>query len=373
MSLCKTILVLSAKSNLAVANRCLARKNLNLFHESPTVPSLAVRFHSSKVSSLVIPQSKLSALRFKSRNVKKKSVPGKHEWSVVGYSTANSFDMFGLQEGLSAEEIYSEMSLVEELEGNCIYAANKYQTNNDAQSKEIFFFKDGNVIFWNVPELERNSVLKYLANFSVEEFDEDLIYEESEMMNYKLTANTASIEKGIVCLNTESPSYTLAKYTVSDAIASSVKLGIWEASLEKIIDSIEHISEDLKKNANVNMTRHEVLKKTGEILALRHVINLSSDLLDAPDFYWDREGLENLYLATCSHLAVQKRTRIVNEKLSHCLEVMDLISTHLSTEHGARLEWIIIVLIAIEICFELLHLVERKFGGFEFLDHKPDN
>ena len=65
----------------------------------------------------------------------------------------------------------------------------------------------------------------------MEEFDEDLIYEESEMMNYKLTANTASIEKGIVCLNTESPSYTLAKYTVSDAIASSVKLGIWEASL----------------------------------------------------------------------------------------------------------------------------------------------
>ena len=54
----------------------------------------------------------------------------------------------------------------------------------------------------------------------------------------------------------------------------------------------------------------EVLQKSGEILALRHVINLSSDLLDTPDFYWDREGLENLYLATCSHLSVAKRTKI---------------------------------------------------------------
>ena len=137
--------------------------------------------------------------------------------------------------------------------------------------------------------------------------------------------------------------------------------------LEQIIDSIEHISEDLKKNANVKMTRDEVLQKTGEILALRHLINLSSDLLDTPDFYWDREGMESLYLATCSHLAVSKRTKIVNEKLSHCLEVMDLISTHLSTEHGSRLEIIIIILIAIEICFEVLHLVERKVGGFAFL------
>ena len=120
----------------------------------------------------------------------------------------------------------------------------------------------------------------------------------------------------------------------------------------------------------MKMTRDEVLQKTGEILALRHVINLSSDLLDIPDFYWDREILEKLYIATSSHLAVAKRTRIINEKLSHCLELMELISTHLSTEHGARLEWIIIILIAIEICFEVVHLVERKLGGFSILDPK---
>jgi uncharacterized Rmd1/YagE family protein len=142
-------------------------------------------------------------------------------------------------------------------------------------------------------------------------------------------------------------------------------------SPEKIIDSIEHIAEDLKRSANVKMNRNEVLQKTGEILALRHLINLSSDLLDTPDFYWDREDLETLYLATCSHLAVSKRTKIVNEKLSHCLELMELIGTHLNNAHGARLEWIIIALIAIEICFEVLHVVERKYGGFAVLDPAP--
>ena len=50
-----------------------------------------------------------------------------------------------------------------------------------------------------------------------------------------------------------------------------------------------------------------------------------SDLLDTPDFYWDRESLEDLYTKTCTHLAVSKRTRVVNEKLTHCLEIMEMI------------------------------------------------
>ena len=47
--------------------------------------------------------------------------------------------------------------------------------------------------------------------------------------------------------------------------------------------------------------------------------------MDTPDFYWDRESLEDLYTKTCTHLAVSKRTRVVNEKLTHCLEIMEMI------------------------------------------------
>jgi len=318
-------------------------------------------------------QAQLNALRFKPRKAKKPRQPSNDEWSVVGYSAAESFDIIGLQQGLNNQLIYSELDIMEELHGSCIIVTNKYSTDNDQLSKEIFFFKDGNVIFWNVPELERNSVLKFVKKYSVQSYEEDLIYEESELMNFTFSNNIQkpSIDKGVIILNPNIETLLLDKYTFSDAIASSVKLGAWEAALDQIIDSIEHISEDLKRTGNVRMSSREVLQKSGEILALRHVINLSSDLLDTPDFYWDREGLENLYLATCSHLSVAKRTKIVNEKLNHCLELMELVSTHLSTDHGARLEWIIIVLIFIEICFEVLHFADRKFGGFEILDPKP--
>jgi uncharacterized Rmd1/YagE family protein len=35
----------------------------------------------------------------------------------------------------------------------------------------------------------------------------------------------------------------LEKFTVSNALALSVKLGSWEAALEKYIDSIEYVTE----------------------------------------------------------------------------------------------------------------------------------
>lgn len=263
--------------------------------------------------------------------------------------------------------IYSRVPLSSDLEPHCLYVTNRYNLEQQEKSKEIYFFRIGCVVFWNVPELERNAVLRFLKDYNEDNYDEDVVFEESEMMTYCMSkTNNSHLEKGVININTDSPA--LVKYTFSNAIAASVKLGAWEAGLDKIIDGIEHVSDDLKKRADVRISKHEVLQKTGEILALRHLINLSSDLLDTPDFYWDREHLESLYEATLAHLTVGKRTRVVNEKISHCLEVMEMINTHLSTEHGARLEKIIIILIAIEIVFEMLHLFERKFGRIEALE-----
>lgn len=176
----------------------------------------------------------------------------------------------------------------------------------------------------------------------------------------------------------------LDKYTFSNAMAQSVKLGIWEASLNRYIDSIEFVTEDLKAGKKIRMTQHEVLRKQGEIFALKHRINLTSDLLDTPDFYWERDDLENLYQRICGYFSIAKRTKVsiqmhtfccllydtyvfcmgffiqvMNERLNHCLELVSILSSHLSDRHHVRLEWMIIILIMVEVAFEVLHYIER--------------
>lgn len=58
------------------------------------------------------------------------------------------------------------------------------------------------------------------------------------------------------------------------------------------------------------MTREEALRKHGELFALRHYLNLSSDVLDTPDFYWENEQLENLYNQVCVYFCINKRTKV---------------------------------------------------------------
>ena len=127
-------------------------------------------------------------------------------------------------------------------------------------------------------------------------------FEQNSGTNHKSThLDTRGYQIRLLKSSDDNRTY-LEKYAFSNAIAASVKLGALEALLDRIIDSIEFLSEDMKRGRAVKVSRNAVLMKTGEIFALRHVLNLSSDLLDTPDFYWDRENLEILYHATCAHL-----------------------------------------------------------------------
>ncbi|CAG2121935.1 unnamed protein product, partial [Medioppia subpectinata] len=124
--------------------------------------------------------------------------------------------------------------------------------------------------------------------------------------------------------------------------------------MERYIQSIEFVSQDMKES-KLKLSRDQVFRKTGELFDLKHRINLSSDLLDTPDFYWDRQELERLFVDTIYFLNIKKRTNVLNEKLNHCIELMELLSNNLNHSHSAKLEWMIIVLIVVEVVFEAIH------------------
>ena len=289
---------------------------------------------------------------------------------MVGYTTADQYNLLLLSEHLHRQGLYQVQPLVDELAATCVYAKANYDLAHDdaggkasPSSRSVFFFENGSCVFWNMPELERDTLLAFVrACESGESYPEDTVHAESEMMEHRPTEGPSKVRPdGTIALATSAAGETdpLERYALSNGIAASVKLGALETALDRIIDSTEHISGDLKQGVTLGMSRDEVLRKTGEIFALRHVLNLSSDLRDTPDFYWDRDALEKLYLATTQHLSLAKRTRVMNEKLTHCSELMSLVSEHLSDKHHVRLEWFIIVLIMIEVVFELAHFVER--------------
>lgn len=58
--------------------------------------------------------------------------------------------------------------------------------------------------------------------------------------------------------------------------------------------------------------------------------------------------MEALYSKLYYHLQVSKRTKLFNDRLNHCIDLMQILNQHLNDKKHTRLEWIIIFLIAIE-------------------------
>lgn len=254
---------------------------------------------------------------------------------VVAYATAEEYDLERLRASLIKQDLYDVRILPQpptagdaaaDVSGvpeavDYIYATAKIQFGDEP--RDIFIFREGSVVLWNCPELECGNILSHLRSFEIDSYGRALIQEESDCMAYKyddrrpmahLTNGNFYLSKDVD--DSKANNVALEKYTFSNAMSASVKLGIWEASLDRYVDSMAYVTEDLKRGTKIKMSRADVLRKTGELFALRHLINLSSDLLDTPDFYWDREQLEQLYSSTCSYFSIQRRTKVCDFNLS---------------------------------------------------------
>lgn len=86
-----------------------------------------------------------------------------------------------------------------------------------------------------------------------------------------------------------------------------------------MITIVININKTASINIDYRISRDEILRKMGELFALRHIMNLRSDLLDIPDFYWESEQLEELYTKTSSYFSISKRTKVfIFENLNLC-------------------------------------------------------
>ncbi|KAF6214727.1 hypothetical protein GE061_009470 [Apolygus lucorum] len=291
--------------------------------------------------------------------------PKAKSWNVVSYSTAEEYDIVNLSKALKAQNVYILCELtsnepMKTVSTQALHAIAKYQVSQEP--RHLYYFEDGTVVMWNLPEIEQHAVIDFLKPYEEKRYDTKIVQSELDFMKYTYDpeAKKTKINDGCMTLGSldKSPEMICSEmYTLSNAMAMSVKLGNLECILSKFIEDIEPMMDDLKTGQPIKMSRGGVLKKSGELYALRHTMNLSTDLLDIPDFYWDRENLEGLYQDAYNYFSIARRTRVMNEKLNHCSSLLELVSTHLSDRHHVRLEWMIIVLIMVEVGFEILHFI----------------
>ncbi|AEO68005.1 1abb3dff-53d0-48cf-93cd-18119302666f [Thermothielavioides terrestris] len=246
---------------------------------------------------------------------------------------------------------------------------------------DIFVFPSGTVVTWALP----SDVVNTLATrhllpaaempFIEEKEEEDLEFrvdpeqEQSRMSGAVVVLGTRREVEAGDRLDT-----TLAKIAFSSGLARSTKLAVLESSLTRYLESTRHIADRLSQGLRAPLSRELILQKAGELLNLRSQLNHYNDLTDAlPDIFWDtEEKLETYYAKIGKALDVGVRIKTLNDKMTYAQEVVGVaqgvldISEKMSSErHSTRLEWIIIILIAIEVAFELRRLYMERYDVFQ--------
>lgn len=261
---------------------------------------------------------------------------------------------------------------------------------------DLFVFPSGTIVAWGIPDAVLSSLVSRAllpaAQYPLEKVEEeDLEYTEDPKRE------NSSIRGDRIILGTkpstpptpEEPSSesdrdahhaleldqaqnrnldsTLAKIAFSSGLARSTKLAVLESLLSNYFESTRSIPAVLSRGGRMPFTRSFISQKTGQLLSIRAQLNLYSELTDSlPDLFWDSRhelGLEGYYDQVGRALDINVRIKVLNEKMDYAQEIASVLRQQLSERHGVRLEWIIIILIAVEVVFAIEREIEKYREG----------
>lgn len=274
-----------------------------------------------------------------------------HPNRLYALCTAESYDFSRLKPFLEQRHAVSALACDDVL--HCRLALEA------AEPAEVFVFENGSFVYWSGAAGAGEAVLRRVRSM-LEPFEVGSAQAaECEELQFRHDSTQPARLEGeaIVVPGGASTEAIMAKLAFSNGLADSVKLATLEHYLQEHIAKVKHIPAMLQSGGRIGLTRRQVLQLIGELLHFRAVLNLQSELLDTPDLYWSEPQLEGLYLRVSRLLETRTRIHVLNKKLDYANEMAHVLRSHLSEQHGLKLEWGIIALIAVEVAFEVLHYI----------------
>lgn len=218
-----------------------------------------------------------------------------------------------------------------------------HKDGDEEHGGDVFIFPYGCAIFWGLEEEEENQILDNIRPY----VGYPLMFPMHDLSTFHY-GDITIIEEEDDEIVLESDDI-LIKLSLSHGLSQSVKLEWFEESVSRTIERTRHLPEELARKGKIYMSRKKLSKKIGALFSERNSINLHSDILDTPEFFWRRPRYEPYYLMASEYMDITTRLDILNRRLDVVHELYDILSTELNHRHSSRLELIIILLILIEV------------------------
>ncbi|MGJ0502629.1 MAG: RMD1 family protein [Methylocystis sp.] len=143
---------------------------------------------------------------------------------------------------------------------------------------------------------------------------------------------------------------------IADVLAKSVALARDERRVNAVFDTIEPFAAELAARGSPPWKRKSMLELIGQTLLVRHRVSGRVAVDDKPDVLWDRPDLERLYARLEDEYDLTPRARTLNAKIDVIGETARALTDLIDAARSVRLEWTIIILIAMEIVLTLFQM-----------------
>ncbi|MEH6679481.1 MAG: RMD1 family protein [Sediminicola sp.] len=212
----------------------------------------------------------------------------------------------------------------------------------NGDKKFIYVFQYGMISFFNHSEMEIRSILKKLRplskNGGPNQFTEKI---EVEIVSGR---QLVTFDK-VVLPNFDAESIRLVMLNTSQSVALDRYADITEQLLEET--SIH--TRFLEKKGRLDITGTDLKKFIGKVLNIKNEISENLYIFDSPDSTWENEHLNKLNLELTQTFDLKDRYRFIYERIAIIKEDLELFKDIMEHRESSRLEWIIIILILLEV------------------------
>lgn len=224
----------------------------------------------------------------------------------------------------------------------------------DTNNYTLFVFKNGTLVSWGVKRHKINDYLDTIKLF----VDRPISFRVRDEFSYQVSNKTAIQPHDfydVDCITIEADSDEL-KLSLSYGFSQSVKLQYFETIIDVLIDKYTPMIQSLSTKGHMLISRNQIRQVIGEILGAKSEMNLISNFLYHPKYFWQHPTMEEYYALLERYLHIQRRVNAINHRLDTLNEIFDMFNGYLENRHAHNLEIIIIVLIMIEILSGVLNI-----------------
>jgi uncharacterized Rmd1/YagE family protein len=221
-----------------------------------------------------------------------------------------------------------------------------------AVDKFIYVFKFGIVCFLNQSEIEMTAFINLISPYCKNLLEKRL----SEGFEIEINAPQTKFGFNKIAIEGSNiESFRLIMLNVSQSVA----LDHYSQQTNILLEETNRHTQTLELRGKLDISGTSLKKFIGRTLNLKNRIAENLYIFDSPDETWEDENLNKLDIGLKKTFDLQVRFRNISEGLGIVKENFELFKDLLQSRNSLLLEWIVIILILIEVLNLLIDKIFR--------------